>query len=375
MRTLFLFEPHRWQDRLHPAAAQQINTCSCPGESCPGGIYHPASPPRRTCAGAGPALPQPGAQQAGPRAFLTGGDGTFSRPHRGLWLCRHRRGLPAHMAAAMTSTAPLGRGRSFWTWIPNWRGGGGAHRLMQTNLGLSATIVLPGWTRRWPTASQIPAHPAVRWEVSYLLSIIGQLCRHIGRRVDPPASTVRPLRWTVRCVPSATAAPTAAVSARRAEERSRMMAGWMCSSCAKLGRLTIAKLLKHVPNGRHSRTRRLVGSLPGKAWLHLPPGQGCDPARRRWTRAHHCHSGRRMCPLRAGARGGAAAGRPRAVAAARLPALYRQKGRREVKNKPSDPNKAAARCSVRRPFTLLIVLQGTAVPGAPVPCKSCSGRA
>ena len=27
------------------------------------------------------------------------------------------------MAAAMTSCARLGRGRSFWTWMPNWRAG------------------------------------------------------------------------------------------------------------------------------------------------------------------------------------------------------------------------------------------------------------
>ena len=66
-----------------------------------------------------------GAQQAGEplRIFTAGGDGTFNEALTGSMALQAPPWAACPMAAAMTSCAPLGRGRSFWTWMPSWRAG------------------------------------------------------------------------------------------------------------------------------------------------------------------------------------------------------------------------------------------------------------
>mgnify|MGYP000031401520 FL=1 len=97
MHTLFLLNPTAGKTDCTQQLPQQINAAAARAGLAPEEytirITTHAGHARELARAAAA-----GAQQAGEplRIFTAGGDGTFNRgPHRGLWLCRHRRGLPA----------------------------------------------------------------------------------------------------------------------------------------------------------------------------------------------------------------------------------------------------------------------------------------
>lgn len=106
-----------------------------------------------------------------------------------------------------------------------------------------------------------------------------------------------------------------------------MMAGWMCSSCCKVGRLTIAKLLSMYKNGRHFQNGQLVEAAKpyfiyrrAKAvTLRAADGRGPIIA----TADGEC------APCEQVQRGGAAAGRTGLAAKGCLPQIRGAENRRK----------------------------------------------
>ena len=325
MHTLFLLNPTAGKTDCTQQLPQQINAAAARAGLAPEEytirITTHAGHARELARAAAA-----GAQQAGEplRIFTAGGDGTFNEALTGAY----------GFAGTAVGCLPYGSGNDFLRTFgtreefldldAQLAGGAVPIDLMQTNLGLSATICAAGLDAQ--VAYGIPKFrriPLCGGEVSYLLSIVEQLCGHIGRRVE---YTIDGETFAVDCLMCAICNGRTYGGGFCAGPEAQPEDGWLdVFIVRKVGRLTIAKLLSMYKNGRHFQNAG--GS--GKALFHLPPGQGCDPARRRWTRAHHCHSGRRMCPLRAGARGGAAAGRTGLAAKGCLPQIRGAENRRK----------------------------------------------
>ena len=121
---------------------------------------------------------------------------------------------------------------------------------MQTNLGLSATICAAGLDAQ--VAYGIPKFrriPLCGGEVSYLLSIVEQLCGHIGRRVT---FTIDDEELTVDCLMCAICNGRAYGGGFLAAPEADPADGWLdVMIVRRVGRLTIAKLLGMYKSGRH----------------------------------------------------------------------------------------------------------------------------
>ena len=122
--------------------------------------------------------------------------------------------------------------------------------LLETSLGLSATICAAGLDAQ--VAYGIPKFrriPLCGGEVSYLLSIVEQLCGHIGRRVT---FTIDDEELTVDCLMCAICNGKAYGGGFLAGPEAVPDDGWLdVFIVRKVGRLTIAKLLGMYKNGRH----------------------------------------------------------------------------------------------------------------------------
>ena len=122
--------------------------------------------------------------------------------------------------------------------------------LLETNLGLSATICAAGLDAQ--VAYGIPKFrriPLCGGEVSYLLSIVEQLCGHIGRRV---AFTIDDEELTVDCLMCAICNGRAYGGGFLAAPEADPADGWLdVMIVRRVGRLTIAKLLGMYKSGRH----------------------------------------------------------------------------------------------------------------------------
>ena len=192
------------------------------------------------------------ARQAGEqlRIYTAGGDGTFNEALTGVYGFEN----------AAVGCLPYGSGNDFLRTFgtkaefldldAQLAGGPVAIDLMQTSLGLSATICAAGLDAQ--VAYGIPKFrriPLCGGEVAYLLSIVEQLCGHIGRKLT---FTIDGEELTVDCLMCAICNGKAYGGGFLAGPEAVPDDGWLdVFIVRKVGRLTIAKLLGMYKNGRH----------------------------------------------------------------------------------------------------------------------------
>lgn len=191
------------------------------------------------------------------RIWTAGGDGTFNEALTGANGC----------ALAAVGCLPFGSGNDFLRTYgtreefsdldAQFAGGAVDIDLMETDLGLSATICAAGLDAQ--VAYGIPKFrriPLCGGEVSYLLSIVEQLCGHIGRRVE---YTIDGETFAVDCLMCAICNGRTYGGGFCAGPEAQPDDGWLdVFIVRKVGRLTIAKLLSMYKNGRHFQNGQLV---------------------------------------------------------------------------------------------------------------------
>ena len=191
------------------------------------------------------------------RIFTAGGDGTFNEALTGAY----------GFANAAVGCLPFGSGNDFLRTYgtrdefldldAQFSGGTAVIDLMQTNLGLSATICAAGLDAQ--VAYGIPKFrriPFCGGEVSYLLSIVEQLCGHIGRKVR---YTIDGETLEVDCLMCAVCNGRAYGGGFLAAPEAQPDDGWLdVFIIRKVGRLTIARLLGLYKKGGHFREGKLV---------------------------------------------------------------------------------------------------------------------
>lgn len=184
------------------------------------------------------------------RIWTAGGDGTFMEAMTGV----------QGFANAAVGCLPYGSGNDFlrtygtraeFTDLDAQLAGGEVTiDLLETSLGLSATICAVGLDAQ--VAYGIPKFrriPLCGGEVSYLLSIVEQLCGHIGRRVT---FTIDDEELTVDCLMCAICNGRAYGGGFLAAPEADPADGWLdVMIVRRVGRLTIAKLLGMYKSGRH----------------------------------------------------------------------------------------------------------------------------
>ena len=199
------------------------------------------------------------ARQAGEqlRIYTAGGDGTFNEALTGVYGFEN----------AAVGCLPYGSGNDFLRTFgtkaefldldAQLAGGPVAIDLMQTSLGLSATICAAGLDAQ--VAYGIPKFrriPLCGGEAAYALSIVEQLCGHIGRRVE---YTIDGETLTVDCLMCAVCNGRTYGGGFRAAPEAQPDDGWLdVYIIRKVSRLTIAKLLGMYKNGGHFRKGQLV---------------------------------------------------------------------------------------------------------------------
>lgn len=191
------------------------------------------------------------------RIWTAGGDGTFMEAMTGV----------QGFANAAVGCLPYGSGNDFLRTYgtraeftdldAQLAGGEVAIDLLETSLGLSATICAAGLDAQ--VAYGIPKFrriPLCGGEVSYLLSIVEQLCGHIGRRVE---YTIDGETFAVDCLMCAICNGRTYGGGFCAGPEAQPDDGWLdVFIVRKVGRLTIAKLLSMYKNGRHFQNGQLV---------------------------------------------------------------------------------------------------------------------
>ena len=184
------------------------------------------------------------------RIWTAGGDGTFMEAMTGV----------QGFANAAVGCLPYGSGNDFlrtygtraeFTDLDAQLAGGEVTiDLLETSLGLSATICAAGLDAQ--VAYGIPKFrriPLCGGEMSYLLSIVEQLCGHIGRRVT---FTIDDEELTVDCLMCAICNGRAYGGGFLAAPEADPADGWLdVMIVRRVGRLTIAKLLGMYKSGRH----------------------------------------------------------------------------------------------------------------------------
>ena len=184
------------------------------------------------------------------RIWTAGGDGTFMEAMTGV----------QGFSNAAVGCLPYGSGNDFlrtygtraeFTDLDAQLAGGEVTiDLLETSLGLSATICAAGLDAQ--VAYGIPKFrriPLCGGEVSYLLSIVEQLCGRIGRRVT---FTIDDEELTVDCLMCAICNGRAYGGGFLAAPEADPADGWLdVMIVRRVGRLTIAKLLGMYKSGRH----------------------------------------------------------------------------------------------------------------------------
>ena len=199
------------------------------------------------------------ARQAGEqlRIYTAGGDGTFNEALTGVYGFEN----------AAVGCLPYGSGNDFLRTFgtkaefldldAQLAGGPVAIDLMQTSLGLSATICAAGLDAQ--VAYGIPKFrriPLCGGEAAYALSIVEQLCGHIGRRAE---YTIDGETLTVDCLMCAVCNGRTYGGGFRAAPEAQPDDGWLdVYIIRRVSRLTIAKLLGMYKNGGHFRNGQLV---------------------------------------------------------------------------------------------------------------------
>ena len=269
MHTLFLLNPTAGKTDCTQQLPQQINAAAARAGLAPEEytirITTHAGHARELARAAAA-----GAQQAGEplRIFTAGGDGTFNEALTGAY----------GFAGTAVGCLPYGSGNDFLRTFgtreefldldAQLAGGAVPIDLMQTNLGLSATICAAGLDAQ--VAYGIPKFrriPLCGGEVSYLLSIVEQLCGHIGRRVE---YTIDGETFAVDCLMCAICNGRTYGGGFCAGPEAQPDDGWLdVFIVRKVGRLTIAKLTE--PTDITNEIYKLCRSLFDELWdKHTP---------------------------------------------------------------------------------------------------------
>ena len=251
MRTLFLLNPTAGKADCTRTLPQQINVAAARAGLAPEEytiqVTNHAGHARELANAAAQQARQSGEEL---RVFTAGGDGTFMEAMTGV----------QGFANAAVGCLPYGSGNDFlrtygtraeFTDLDAQLAGGEVTiDLLETSLGLSATICAAGLDAQ--VAYGIPKFrriPLCGGEVSYLLSIVEQLCGHIGRRVT---FTIDDEELTVDCLMCAICNGRAYGGGFLAAPEADPADGWLdVMIVRRVGRLTIAKLLGMYKSGRH----------------------------------------------------------------------------------------------------------------------------
>mgnify|MGYP000410461553 CR=1 FL=1 len=186
-----------------------------------------------------------------------GGDGTFNEALTGAQGC----------SLAAVGCLPFGSGNDFLRTYgtreefndldAQLAGGEVDIDLMQTDLGLSATICAAGLDAQ--VAYGIPQFrriPFCGGEMAYALSIVKQLCGHIGRNVT---FTIDGEELTVDCLMCAICNGRTYGGGFCAAPEAQPDDGWLdVYIIRKVSRVTIAKLLGMYKSGKHFQNGQLV---------------------------------------------------------------------------------------------------------------------
>ena len=255
MHTLFLLNPTAGKADCTRMLPQQIDAAAARAGLATGEYTI------RITAHAGHAreLANAAARQAGEqlRIYTAGGDGTFNEALTGVYGFEN----------AAVGCLPYGSGNDFLRTFgtkaefldldAQLAGGPVSIDLMQTSLGLSATICAAGLDAQ--VAYGIPKFrriPLCGGEAAYALSIVEQLCGHIGRRVE---YTIDGETLTVDCLMCAVCNGRTYGGGFCAAPEAQPDDGWLdVYIIRKVSRLTIAKLLGMYKNGGHFRNGQLV---------------------------------------------------------------------------------------------------------------------
>ena len=258
MRTLFLLNPTAGKADCTRALPRQIDAAAARAGLARGEytirITAHAGHARELANAAARQDRQAGEQL---RVYTAGGDGTFNEALTGVYGFEN----------AAVGCLPYGSGNDFLRTFgtkaefldldAQLAGGPVAIDLMQTSLGLSATICAAGLDAQ--VAYGIPKFrriPLCGGEAAYALSIVEQLCGHIGRRVE---YTIDGETLTVDCLMCAVCNGRTYGGGFCAAPEAQPDDGWLdVYIICKVSRLTIAKLLGMYKNGGHFRNGQLV---------------------------------------------------------------------------------------------------------------------
>ena len=258
MRTLFLLNPTAGKADCTRTLPQQINAAAARAGLAPEEytiqVTNHAGHARELANAAAQQARQSGEEL---RVFTAGGDGTFNEALTGIY----------GYANAAVGCLPFGSGNDFLRTFgtkeefldldAQLAGGPVSIDLMQTSLGLSATICAAGLDAQ--VAYGIPKFrriPLCGGEMAYVLSIVEQLCGHIGRRVE---YTIDGETLDVDCLMCAICNGRTYGGGFCAAPEAQPDDGWLdVYIIRKVSRVTIAKLLGMYKSGKHFQNGQLV---------------------------------------------------------------------------------------------------------------------
>lgn len=258
MRTLFLLNPTAGKADCTRTLPQQINVAAARAGLAPEEytiqVTNHAGHARELANAAAQQARQSGEEL---RVFTAGGDGTFNEALTGIY----------GYANAAVGCLPFGSGNDFLRTYgtreefndldAQLAGSAVDIDLMQTNLGLSATICAAGLDAQ--VAYGIPQFrriPFCGGEMAYALSIVKQLCGHIGRNVT---FTIDGEELTVDCLMCAVCNGRTYGGGFYAAPEAQPDDGWLdVFIIRRVSRLTIARLLGMYKSGRHFRNGELT---------------------------------------------------------------------------------------------------------------------
>lgn len=258
MRTLFLLNPTAGKADCTRTLPQQINAAAARAGLAPEEytiqVTNHAGHARELANAAAQQARQSGEEL---RVFTAGGDGTFNEALTGIY----------GYANAAVGCLPFGSGNDFLRTYgtreefndldAQLAGSEVDIDLMQTDLGLSATICAAGLDAQ--VAYGIPQFrriPFCGGEMAYALSIVKQLCGHIGRNVT---FTIDGEELTVDCLMCAVCNGRTYGGGFYAAPEAQPDDGWLdVFIIRRVSRLTIARLLGMYKSGRHFRNGELT---------------------------------------------------------------------------------------------------------------------
>lgn len=258
MRALFLLNPTAGKADCTRTLPQQINVAAARAGLAPEEytiqVTNHAGHARELANAAAQQARQSGEEL---RVFTAGGDGTFNEALTGIY----------GYANAAVGCLPFGSGNDFLRTYgtreefndldAQLAGSEVDIDLMQTDLGLSATICAAGLDAQ--VAYGIPQFrriPFCGGEMAYALSIVRQLCGHIGRNVT---FTIDGEELTVDCLMCAVCNGRTYGGGFYAAPEAQPDDGWLdVFIIRRVSRLTIARLLGMYKSGRHFRNGELT---------------------------------------------------------------------------------------------------------------------